>query len=62
MNANLDISVAKNVVRERYGPNRKVKQDMLGSFVQHGLSQQEAEGEVVLQMWDIVIPCHRGSN
>lgn len=45
-----DSRVAKRIVAERYGPDRKTRPDMLGSFVNHGLSQEEAEQETVLQM------------
>jgi len=31
------------VVAERYGPEKVVSRDMLGSFVRHGLTQEEAE-------------------
>ena len=44
------IGIATEKVAERFGHGRKVKQDMLGSFVKNGLSKQEAEGEVVLQL------------
>ena len=43
-------SITKDVVGERFGPNRKEANDMLGSFIHHGLSQEEAESETVLQM------------
>ena len=43
--------IAKEKVAERFGDNRKVKQDMLGSFLRHGLSQEEAESETVFQMY-----------
>jgi len=43
--------VAKRVVAERYGSDRKVNGDMLGSFVRHGLTQEEAETETLLQMY-----------
>jgi hypothetical protein len=46
----MDTSLGRQVVAERFGPNRKVKQDMLGSFIQHGLTQKQAESEVMLQM------------
>lgn len=36
---------------ERFGPNKKTTKDMLGSFVNHGLTQAEAEQESVLQMY-----------
>ena len=44
------ISVVKEKVAERFGDDRKVKQDMLGSLVKHGLSQEEAVSEAVLQL------------
>lgn len=44
------IGIAKEKVSERFGDDRKVKQDMLGSFLKHGMSQEEAESEAVLQM------------
>ena len=44
------IGIAKEEVSKRFGDDRKVKQDMLGSFLKHGLSQEEAESETVLQM------------
>ena len=44
------IAIAKKKVEERFGPEKKVKQDMLGSFLNHGLSQKEAESETLLQL------------
>ena len=44
------MGVAKEIVNERFGPDKKVLPDMLGSFVWHGLSQEEAESECLLQM------------
>ncbi len=44
------IAIAKEKVGERFGDGRKVKQDMLGSFLNHGLSQEEAESETLLQL------------
>lgn len=44
------MGVAKQVAGERFGPNAKVKDDMLGSFVRHGLSKEETESEALLQM------------
>lgn len=55
------MSVAKQVVSERFGPDRKVQRDMLGSFIKHGLTQQEAESETLMQMY-VSPPCFpRGS-
>jgi len=42
--------IAQKKVAERFGPNKKENHDMLGSFIRHGLTQEEAESESVLQM------------
>jgi len=42
--------VAHKAVAERFGPDAKKLQDMLGSFVNHGLTQQECEVESLLQI------------
>ncbi|GKT70196.1 pisatin demethylase [Colletotrichum tofieldiae] len=47
-------SIAKQVAAERFGPNKKVQKDMLGSFVTRGLSQAEAESEILMQLSTIV--------
>jgi len=44
-------SIAKEKAAERFGPNKKIQKDMLGSFVAHGLSQSEAESEILFQMF-----------
>ena len=44
------IGIVEEKVAERFGDNKKVKQDMLGSFLRHGLNQEEAESEAVFQM------------
>lgn len=44
------IAIAHEKVAERFGDDRKVKQDMLGSFLRHGLSREEAESETVLSL------------
>lgn len=44
------IGIATEKVAERFGDQKMVKQDMLGSFVRHGLNQKEAESEGVFQM------------
>ena len=41
-------SIAKAVAAKRYGPQKKTQKDMLGSFVAHGLTQSEAESEILL--------------
>ena len=43
--------IGKKVVGERFGPDKKVKRDMLGSFLAHGLTQREAQTETLLQMY-----------
>jgi cytochrome P450 len=45
------VAIAQKVVAERFGPNAKNdQQDMLGSFVAHGVTQQECESESLLQI------------
>lgn len=45
-----NLSIAKEVVAERFGDSKITKQDMLGSFVAHGLDQKDAEQESLVQM------------
>lgn len=44
------MGIAKEVVGERFGPNKREQRDMLGSFVRHGLTQREAESETLMQI------------
>ncbi|KDN60126.1 hypothetical protein CSUB01_02785 [Colletotrichum sublineola] len=44
------MGIAKKAAAERFGPDRKVQRDMLGSFVAHGLTQEEAESKIILQI------------
>lgn len=44
------IGIAKEVVGKRFGPDKKVQRDMLGSFIAHGLTQKEAESETLVQI------------
>ena len=44
--------IAKKTVSERFGPSKKVQEDMLGSFVRHGLTNEEAVSESLFQMYD----------
>ncbi|KAK1997896.1 cytochrome P450 [Colletotrichum falcatum] len=44
------MAIAKKEAAERFGPHKKVQRDMLGSFVAHGLTQEEAESEILLQI------------
>lgn len=48
--AEISNSVSRQVVGERFGPDTKPSQDMLDAFIRRGLSQKEAEVEVILQM------------
>lgn len=45
------MGIAKQVVAERFGAGKKVRPDMLGSFIAHGLTQSEAESETLVQMY-----------
>ncbi|KAK1989709.1 cytochrome P450, partial [Colletotrichum falcatum] len=42
--------IAKEVAAERFGPNKKIQRDMLGSFVARGLTQEEASSEILMQI------------
>jgi hypothetical protein len=42
--------ITKEVVGQRFGPDAKDQRDMLGSFIRHGLTRDEAESETILQM------------
>jgi cytochrome P450 len=42
------VGIVEEKVAERYGPDAKDVRDMLGSFVRHGLKQDEANSEAVL--------------
>nr|XP_036584471.1 cytochrome p450 [Colletotrichum truncatum]KAF6793989.1 cytochrome p450 [Colletotrichum truncatum] len=44
------IRIAREVVAERFGPDRKIKNDMLGSFIKHGLTKEEASSELLMQI------------
>lgn len=44
------IGFARQAVAERFGPNAKVRRDMLGHFVNKGLSQLRCEVEAFLQI------------
>ena len=46
------IGIAAEVVKKRFSPEEQKKEhlDMLGSFVRHGLTQEEAESECVFQI------------
>ncbi|KAI8183956.1 hypothetical protein K4K54_009898 [Colletotrichum sp. SAR 10_86] len=45
-----EVPVARDVVAKRFGPDAKDERDMLGSFVRHGLTQGQAEQEVLFQI------------
>ncbi|TGO18029.1 hypothetical protein BTUL_0013g00530 [Botrytis tulipae] len=42
--------VAKGIVAKRFGESKEVQNDMLGSFIAHGLTQEEANSETLLQL------------
>lgn len=42
--------MTSRVVAKRYGDNKEVARDMLGSFIKNGLTQEEANSETVLQV------------
>lgn len=44
------MAIAKEKAASRFGPDRKVQKDMLGSFVAHGLTEQEAQSEILVQV------------
>ncbi|KAE9975775.1 hypothetical protein BLS_002409 [Venturia inaequalis] len=44
------LGVAKRTVDQRFGPNKISKNDMLGSFISHGLDREQCEQEAVLQV------------
>ncbi|KAL9016822.1 MAG: hypothetical protein Q9185_005819 [Variospora sp. 1 TL-2023] len=44
------MGLAKHMVARRFGSGKEIKQDMLGSYINHGLSQREAETEAVLNI------------
>ena len=44
------VGFARKAVSERFGPDRKVKKDMLGHFVEKGLSALQCEVEAMLQI------------
>lgn len=43
-------SIAKKVVAKRFEPQATSQPDMLGSFIRHGLTEEEASGEALLQV------------
>jgi cytochrome P450 len=44
------LGIAKRTVEQRFGPEKVVKDDMLGSFIKHGLDQKQAELEAAVQV------------
>jgi len=44
------MGIAKRTVEQRFGPGKVVQNDMLGSFIKHGLDQKQAELEAALQV------------
>ncbi|KAL2867461.1 cytochrome P450 [Aspergillus lucknowensis] len=41
------MGIAKKVVEERFGPNKVVRDDMLGTFIRNGLDKRQAESEIL---------------
>ncbi|OCT52775.1 pisatin demethylase [Cladophialophora carrionii] len=44
------MGAAREVVQERFQPDAKPRMDMLGSFLRHNLSREDAETEVMVQI------------
>lgn len=44
------IGIAKKLADERFGPNKKERRDMLGSYIRHGLTQEEAGSEALINI------------
>jgi cytochrome P450 len=44
------IGIAKATVASRFGADKKEQKDMMGSFIRHGLTQDELESETLLQI------------
>jgi cytochrome P450 len=44
------IGIARKIVAERFSSDAKAPKDMLSSFISHGLTQEEAESESLLQI------------
>ncbi|KAF5874565.1 putative benzoate 4-monooxygenase cytochrome p450 protein [Botrytis fragariae] len=44
------LPVAKVIVAKRFGESEEVQNDMLGSFIAHGLTQEKANSETLLQV------------
>ncbi|KUJ15933.1 cytochrome P450 [Mollisia scopiformis] len=44
------IGVAKQITRDRFQPGAEPQKDMMGSFIRHGLTQEEVAGETLLQV------------
>jgi len=44
------LGIAKETAATRYGPDAVTENDMLGSFVAHGLAQADAESEIIVQI------------
>ncbi|KAE9372687.1 cytochrome P450 [Stipitochalara longipes BDJ] len=44
------IGITKKLVRERFLPGAKEQKDMMGSFIRHGLTEEEVAGESLLQV------------
>jgi len=46
------VGIAKRITKERFGDNKTTRRDMLGSFIARGLTQEQAQSEILVQMCD----------
>ncbi|KAK4124778.1 cytochrome P450 monooxygenase [Parathielavia appendiculata] len=44
------LKIGMDVVAKRFGPDAKEQDDMLGSFIRHGLTQRECQTEALIQI------------
>ena len=49
--ANSSPQIAHEVVSKRFQPDVAPQNDMLGSFLRHGLTQEQAESEIVVSLY-----------
>jgi hypothetical protein len=63
------IRIAKQIVAEKFALKEKFGvsdngngKDMLDSFIEKGLTVEEAEAESLLQMWDFYLPTCAATN
>jgi hypothetical protein len=49
------MGVAKKVASERFGPGAKARNDILGSFVRHSLTEAETASEALLSLYTTLL-------